>query len=50
MYPSELGALKAVRYERKGLKPDQLTPDQIEVNAYEPAKGVLAAWVKRLSG
>ena len=50
MDPGERGALKNVRHERIGLTPDQLTPDQIEANAYEPAKRGLAAWVKKTGG
>jgi hypothetical protein len=48
--PSERGNLKSVKPKRLGLTPDQLTPEEIEANAYEPAKKGLAAWVKETGG
>jgi hypothetical protein len=50
MDPSERGNKKSVTSKRLGLTPDQLTPQEISANAYEPAKKGLAAWVKETGG
>lgn len=48
--PSERGNLKHVRHIRIGLTPDQLSPEEIEANAYEPAKKGLAEWFRDTGG
>lgn len=48
--PSERGNLKHVRHIRIGLTPDQLSPEEIETNAYEPAKKGLGKWFRKTGG
>jgi hypothetical protein len=50
MDQSERGSLRSVEPIRLGLTPDQLTFEEIEANAYEPAKKGLKDWVKKTGG
>lgn len=44
------GSLELVNHVRIGLTPDQLSPGEIEANAYEPAKKGLAKWFRNTGG
>jgi len=40
----------SIQFKRLGLEPDQLTPDELEANAYEPADKGLKEWTRRTGG
>ena len=45
-----LGIARQVRIHRIGIRPDQLTPDEVRQNWYTPKPANLAAWMKKTGG
>ena len=47
---SDRGNLKRVKVVRLGLYPDQLTPEQLEANSYDPKEKGLKEWLAKTGG